>query len=49
MRGDVTQLEFPNDSFDVVFCTEVLEHVAALQKACFEIEDAPRCGDRSSI
>jgi SAM-dependent methyltransferase len=39
VKGDVTQLDFPDDSFDVVLCTEVLEHIPpeSLQKACNEI------------
>lgn len=37
IQGDVTRLQFPDESFDVVFCTEVLEHVPALEKACSEI------------
>lgn len=37
VAGDVTRLEFPNDSFDCVFCTEVLEHIRELEKACSEI------------
>jgi hypothetical protein len=38
-RGDVTQLEFPDDSFDVTLCCEVLEHIPPklLSKACEEI------------
>jgi SAM-dependent methyltransferase len=42
VQGDVTELEFPNDTFDVVFCAEVLEHVPALEKACSEIERVAR-------
>jgi len=36
VKGDVTALDFPDDSFDTVFCTEVLEHIdpALLQQAC---------------
>jgi SAM-dependent methyltransferase len=41
-QGDITNLQFPDDSFDVVFCAEVLEHVPALQKACSEIERVAR-------
>jgi SAM-dependent methyltransferase len=37
VQGDVTCLEFPADSFDVVFCAEVLEHVPQVEKACREI------------
>ncbi len=42
VQGDVTRLQFPDDSYDVVFCTEVLEHIPALQKACSEIERVAR-------
>ena len=37
VAGNVTKLGFDNDSFDSVFCTEVLEHVPDVQKACREI------------
>jgi SAM-dependent methyltransferase len=37
VAGDVTELDFPDDSFDSVFCTEVLEHVPAVEQACREI------------
>lgn len=37
VAGDVTKLEFPDDSFDGVICLEVLEHIPALEDACREI------------
>ncbi len=37
VAGDVTKLDFPDASFDCVFCTEVLEHVPDIEKACQEI------------
>lgn len=39
VQGDVTELAFPDNSFDTVFCTEVLEHIPPhlLPKACDEI------------
>lgn len=39
VKGDVTHLGFPDNSFDVVLCTEVLEHIPTerLVKACSEI------------
>ena len=37
VAGDITKLDFTTDSFDCVFCAEVLEHVPELQKACDEI------------
>jgi len=38
-EGDVTQLVYPDNCFDVVVCAEVLEHIASekLKKACGEI------------
>jgi SAM-dependent methyltransferase len=38
VSGDLTNLSYPDKSFDVVFCTEVLEHVPALEKAVSEIK-----------
>jgi ubiquinone/menaquinone biosynthesis C-methylase UbiE len=39
VQGDVVFLSFKERSFDVVFCSEVLEHIPKemLEKACFEI------------
>jgi ubiquinone/menaquinone biosynthesis C-methylase UbiE len=39
MQGDVTNLLFPNNSFDLVVCTEVLEHIKPekLEQACNEL------------
>jgi SAM-dependent methyltransferase len=42
VQGDVTNLQFPDKHFDVVFCAEVLEHISALQKACSEISRVAR-------
>jgi hypothetical protein len=36
-KGNVTCLDFPDNSFDCVFCTEVLEHIPEIEKACHEI------------
>ena len=40
VKGDVTNLDFPNDAYDLVFCEEVLEHIPPEQliKACCELE-----------
>jgi Methylase involved in ubiquinone/menaquinone biosynthesis len=37
IAGDATKLDFAADSFDCVFCAEVLEHIPDLQSACREI------------
>ena len=39
VKGDVTQLDFDDNFFDVTFCTEVLEHIPKelLSKACDEL------------
>ncbi len=39
VQGDVTNLEFRDDSFDLVLCAEVLEHIPSqlLDKACSEL------------
>ena len=39
VKGDVTTLGFPDGSFDLVFCAEVLEHIPTklLGKACNEL------------
>jgi SAM-dependent methyltransferase len=37
VAGDVTALQFADDSFDCVFCAEVLEHIPEVQRACKEI------------
>ena len=44
VQGDVTDLRFADNSFDVVCCLEVLEHIppARLRKACTEIARVAR-------
>jgi len=37
VQGDLTRLPFTDESFDVVFCSEVLEHIPGVEKACSEI------------
>jgi hypothetical protein len=37
IAGDATNLDFPSDSFDCVFCAEVLEHIPDIRRACREI------------
>jgi SAM-dependent methyltransferase len=37
VSGDITRLDFPDSAFDCIFCTEVLEHIPAIEKACREI------------
>jgi ubiquinone/menaquinone biosynthesis C-methylase UbiE len=38
VKGNITKLDFPDNAFDVVVCTEVLEHIPAhlLEQACKE-------------
>lgn len=40
IQGDICHLHFPDDAFDLIFCAEVLEHIASeeLKKACSELE-----------
>jgi hypothetical protein len=44
VQGDITQLPFSSDAFDVVLCAEVLEHVptSLLARACDEITRVAR-------
>lgn len=44
VQGDVTALDFPDRSFDVVLCAEVLEHVPShlLSRACSELARVTR-------
>jgi len=37
VAGDATKLDFPDNSFDCIFCAEVLEHIPEVEKACREI------------
>ena len=39
VQGNITNLEFPSDTFDVVLCAEVLEHILPdqLPRACQEL------------
>jgi hypothetical protein len=39
VQGDVAHFEFSDDSYDLVFCAEVLEHIPSplLDKACSEL------------
>jgi hypothetical protein len=44
VKGDVTALDFPDASFDLVFCAEVLEHIPPkkLAAACSELSRVSR-------
>ncbi|MCX6615968.1 MAG: class I SAM-dependent methyltransferase [Acidobacteria bacterium] len=37
VAGDATNLPFPDEAFDCVFCAEVLEHIPAVATACREM------------
>lgn len=37
VAGDATGMKFPDNAFDCIFCTEVLEHIPNLTTACREI------------
>lgn len=42
VAGDATALDFPDGSFDCVFCAEVLEHIPDMERACREIRRVAR-------
>jgi ubiquinone/menaquinone biosynthesis C-methylase UbiE len=42
VAGNVTALEFADNSFDCVFCAEVLEHVPEIERGCAEIQRVAR-------
>ena len=44
VKGDVTSLNFPDASFDLVFCAEVIEHIPSrtLVRACGELSRVAR-------
>lgn len=44
VQGDITNLQFDDNTFDLVLCAEVLEHIPpdSLQKACTEISRIAR-------
>lgn len=42
IEGDVTQLSFPDRTFDCVLCAEVLEHVPNIERAAREIARVAR-------
>lgn len=37
VAGNITALAFPDRAFDLVVCSEVLEHIVPLQQACAEL------------
>lgn len=42
VAGDAAQLGYPDDSFDCVFCAEVLEHIPNVELACRELARVAR-------
>jgi len=45
-EGDITNLQFPSDTFDTVICTEVLEHLPNPELALQEINRVLKSGGR---
>jgi ubiquinone/menaquinone biosynthesis C-methylase UbiE len=37
LKMDITKIEYPNDSFDIIFCNHVLEHIPEDGKAMAEL------------
>jgi len=46
LRGDVLSLPFPDNSFDIVFCSELLEHITDYKKV---VDELIRISKRSII
>ena len=42
VAGDARALKFPDNTFDIVFCAEVLEHIPDVERACTEIARVAR-------
>ncbi len=42
VAGDITRLQFPDNTFDLVFCAEVLEHIPQLTQATSELARVTR-------
>jgi ubiquinone/menaquinone biosynthesis C-methylase UbiE len=42
VAGDITELQFEDNSFDCVFCAEVLEHIPAVERAAAELSRVTR-------
>jgi SAM-dependent methyltransferase len=42
VAGDITRLQFSDNSFDLVFCAEVLEHIPEVEKAASELARVTR-------
>ena len=42
VAGDACALDFPDDSFDCVLCSEVIEHVPRVEQACRELARVAR-------
>jgi SAM-dependent methyltransferase len=49
MAGDVTRLPFADDSFDLVICSEVLEHIPEDDRAIAEIIRVLKPGERLAV